>query len=105
MTTLNEVSPSSTRVGWIGTGVMGASMCRHLLEAGYAASVYSRTRSKADGLIDAGATWADSPGDVARASDVVFTMLGFPGDVREVMLGSQGVVAAAPEGAIIVDMS
>jgi 3-hydroxyisobutyrate dehydrogenase len=105
MTRLIEASPASTRVGWIGTGVMGSSMCAHLLDAGFAVSVYSRTRSKADALLESGAAWADSPGEVAKASDVVFTMLGFPTDVREVLLGPHGVVASASEGAIIVDMS
>jgi len=105
MTTVNEASPASTRLGWIGTGVMGSSMCLHLLEAGYGVSVFSRTRSKADGLLDAGATWATLPGDVAQGSDIVFTMLGFPADVRDVTLGPHGVVASAPEGAIVVDMS
>jgi 3-hydroxyisobutyrate dehydrogenase len=105
MTTVHEASPGTTRVGWIGTGVMGSSMCSHLLSAGFSVTLFSRTRAKADELVGAGATWADSPGDVAARSDVVFTMLGFPADVREVVLGPGGLVESAHEGAILVDMS
>jgi len=105
MTTVREASPNSTRIGWIGTGVMGSSMCSHLIDAGFAVTVFSRTRSKAEGLVNAGAAWADSPGEVARNSDVVFTMLGFPSEVRDVMLGAGGLVESAHEGAILVDMT
>jgi 3-hydroxyisobutyrate dehydrogenase len=100
-----EVSPESTRIGWIGTGVMGSAMCAHLLDAGYAVTVSTRTRSKAQSLLEAGATWAGTSGDVARSSDVVFTMLGFPADVRDVILAADGVLESANEGAVIVDMS
>jgi 3-hydroxyisobutyrate dehydrogenase len=92
-------------VGWIGTGLMGSSMCRHLIEAGYRATVTTRTRSKADDLVAAGATWADSPGAVAAASDVVFTMVGIPADVRDVMYGEAGVLEGAKRGSIVVDMT
>jgi 3-hydroxyisobutyrate dehydrogenase len=94
-----------TAIGWIGTGVMGTSMCRHLIEGGHEATVYSRTRSKAEPLLDAGATWAESPAAVAAASDVVFTMVGFPADVREVVLGDDGVLAGARSGSAYVDMT
>lgn len=105
MAKLLEVSPASTRLGWIGTGVMGSSMCAHLLDAGFKVSVSTRTRSKADALLEAGATWSDKPRDVAESSDVVFTMLGYPADVRDVVLGSNGVLTAAREGSVVVDMS
>ncbi len=74
----------------IGTGVMGRSMCGHLMRGGYAATVFNRTRDKAQSLIDAGAEWADSPIVVAKKSDVVFTMVGFPSDVRETILVRKG---------------
>ena len=77
MTELKIVA-GTTRLGWIGTGVMGASMCGHLMARGFAVTVHSRTRAKADALIERGAQWADSPLAVARQSDVVFTMVGFP---------------------------
>ena len=95
----------STRVGWIGTGVMGASMCGHLLEAGYPATVHNRTREKAEALLGGGAAWAATPAEVAAASDVVFTIVGYPADVRFVILGPDGVLAGAREGATVVDMT
>jgi 3-hydroxyisobutyrate dehydrogenase len=82
---------------------MGSSMCGHLLDAGYAATVYSRTRARAEPLLEKGATWADSPPAVAEASDVVFTMLGFPVDVRGVVLGRDGVLSGARRGSVLVD--
>jgi glycine/D-amino acid oxidase-like deaminating enzyme len=77
------------RLGWIGLGVMGASMCAHLQRAGHALTVTTRTRAKAEALLAAGAAWADTPRAVAEASEVVFTMVGFPRDVREVALGKE----------------
>lgn len=96
---------SATRIGWIGTGVMGASMCAHLLEAGYPATVFNRTRERAAPLLARGAAWAASPRAVAEASDVVFTIVGFPSDVREVVLGADGVLAGAAPGTTLVDMT
>ncbi|CAL1359772.1 unnamed protein product [Linum trigynum] len=80
------VSPSNTRVGWIGTGVMGRSMCSHLIKAGYSFTVFTRTASKAQPLLDLGAKLADSPIAVASQSGVVFSIVGFPSDVRQVLL-------------------
>lgn len=97
--------PGKTALGWIGSGVMGASMCGHLLSAGYSITVYSRTKEKARGLIERGATWADSPRQVAEQSSIVFSIVGFPSDVREVHLGSQGILAGAKPGSIAVDMT
>jgi 3-hydroxyisobutyrate dehydrogenase len=98
-------SPGETRVGWIGTGVMGASMCRHLLAAGYSVTVSSRTKAKAEPLVASGAAWADDAADVARNSDIVFTMVGYPDDVRRVLGGPHGVIEAAAPGTIVVDMT
>lgn len=96
---------SNTRLGWIGTGVMGGAMCGHLLAQGYSLTLYSRTRQKAEKLLEAGANWADSPRAVAEQSDVVFTIVGFPADVREVCLGEQGVLAGGRPGLVLVDMT
>jgi len=96
---------NTTRIGWIGTGVMGHSMCGHLLAEGYRTTIYSRTREKAAGLLERGATWADSPGAVAQSSDVVFTMVGFPADVRAVYFEPDGILAGARQGAVLVDMT
>jgi 3-hydroxyisobutyrate dehydrogenase len=99
------IVPGETRIGWIGTGVMGASMVGHLIDAGFSATVFSRTQAKAQPLLDKGATWADSTKAVAEASDVIFSIVGFPADVREVMLGENGALAGAKPGSILVDMT
>jgi 3-hydroxyisobutyrate dehydrogenase len=93
------------KVGWIGTGVMGASMCGHLVAKGFAVTLHTRTRAKAEPLVARGAAWADSPRAVAEASDVVFTMLGFPAEVRTVYLGDGGIASNARAQQILVDMS
>lgn len=95
-----------TRVGWIGTGVMGSHMARHIFSAGYTSlTVYNRTASKAQALVDAGATLATSPAAVAAASDVVFTMVGYPSDVRAVIGGPDGVLSTLPPGGVVVDLT
>lgn len=99
------VQPGKTRVGFIGTGVMGQSMCRHIINAGYGMTVSTRTKSKAQSLLDAGAAWADTPKAVAERSDVVFAIVGFPSDVREVFLGEKGALAGAKAGSVLVDMT
>jgi 3-hydroxyisobutyrate dehydrogenase len=100
---MSALDPASTKVAWIGTGVMGTSMCGHLLTAGATVAVTTRTRSRAQGLLDAGAQWADTPAQAASGADVVFTMVGFPADVREVVLGAEGVLGAVAPGTVIVD--
>jgi 3-hydroxyisobutyrate dehydrogenase len=92
-------------IGWIGTGVMGKYMCRRLMEAGCKASIYTRTRDKAAELLSMGAVWCKNPTEVARRSDVVFTMVGMPSDVEQVFLGPDGILAGAHEGLIGCDMS
>jgi 3-hydroxyisobutyrate dehydrogenase len=94
-----------TALGWIGTGIMGRSMCGHLLAAGHRVAVFSRTREKADELLARGATWAPTPRAVAAASDIVFTMVGFPQDVRDVYLGPTGVLTGVRAGALMIDMT
>jgi len=103
--TLPTLSPGKTRLGWIGIGVMGQSMAGHLLAKGYALTVTSRTKSKAEKLLAAGAKWADTPAAVAVESDVILSMVGFPRDVREITLGEHGTLAGAKAGAILVDMT
>jgi 3-hydroxyisobutyrate dehydrogenase len=98
-------TPGHTRIGWVGLGVMGSSMAAHLLEAGYELTLHTRTRGKADGLLARGAAWAESPEAVATVSDVVFSMLGYPAEVREVVLGPQGILGGLPSGGIVVDMT
>lgn len=92
-------------IGWIGTGVMGGPMCGHLLAAGHAVSVFSRTREKAAGLIQKGATWCASPAAVAAQSDIIFTMVGTPAEVREVYFSAEGIFNGLNKGSTMVDMS
>src|SRR6185295_11184074 len=100
-----SLSPEKTRIGWIGTGVMGRWMCQHLISKGYSATVYNRSKDKTQPLLDAGATWAATPKAVAEKSDVVFAIVGFPKDVREVFLGKEGILAGSKAGNVIVDMT
>jgi len=99
------VEPGTTRIGWIGLGVMGRSMCGHLIDSGFTATVYTRTRTTADSLLTKGAQWADNPKAVAEQSDVVFCIVGFPQDVREVILGEEGALAGSKSGNVLVDMT
>jgi 3-hydroxyisobutyrate dehydrogenase len=102
---LTKWEPGKTRIGWIGTGVMGQSMCLHLIKKGCTATVYNRTKAKAKVLLDAGAALADSPEAVAARSDVIFAIVGFPRDVREVFLGPDGAVAGSRPATVLVDMT
>jgi 3-hydroxyisobutyrate dehydrogenase len=102
---VTKVAPGTTRLGWIGTGVMGQSMCSHLIAKGFAMTVFNRSRAKAQPLLDRGAAWGSSPRQVAEKSDVVFAIVGFPRDVREVFLGTDGALAGSKSGNILVDMT
>jgi 3-hydroxyisobutyrate dehydrogenase len=92
-------------VGWIGTGVMGHSMCSHILAAGHPVVLYTRTRNKAETLLKKGARWCDSPRQVAEESEIVFSIVGYPVDVEEVFLGKEGLLAGAQAGSMVVDMT
>ncbi len=93
------------KLGFIGTGIMGKPMARNLLKAGYSLTVHNRTKAKARELVDEGASWASSPADVAKNSGVIITCVTDTPDVREVLLGENGVIKAARGGLICVDMS
>jgi len=103
--TVHVAMPGATRIGWIGTGVMGSSMCGHLLAAGYRVTLHSRTKAKAQPLLDLGAMWAENPRAVAAESDILFTMVGFPQDVRTVYFGETGVFAGAQPDTVLIDMT
>jgi 3-hydroxyisobutyrate dehydrogenase len=94
-----------TRIGWIGTGVMGAPMAGHLLDAGHELSVFNRTRERAAGLVEQGATWHDSPAQLAREAEAIFLMLGYPDDVREMALGQGGLLDAMQPSSLLIDMT
>jgi 3-hydroxyisobutyrate dehydrogenase len=96
---------SSFRISWIGTGVMGLSMCGHLLGNGARVSVFTRTRDKAQPLLDRGAAWVGSPREAAQQSDIVCTMVGFPADVRDVYFSEAGIIAGTRTGSVLVDMT
>jgi 3-hydroxyisobutyrate dehydrogenase len=96
---------SARRIGWIGTGVMGAPMAGHLLAAGYQLDVFNRTPERAADLVKKGARWRDSPRELAADADAVFLMLGFPGDVRDTALGERGVLDVMRPGSLLIDMT
>jgi 3-hydroxyisobutyrate dehydrogenase len=93
------------KIGWIGTGVMGASMAGHLQAAGHELAVFNRTRAKADALLAGGAAWCDTPAAVAANSEIVFSIVGFPRDVESTYLGDDGVLAADGACRIVIDMT
>ncbi len=99
-----KTSPS-IHVGWVGTGVMGAPICDHLLRAGYSLTVCTRSPEKAQGLLERGACWATTPSEMVKSTDVVCSMVGFPQDVRSVYLGEEGCLAEARAGQIFVDLT
>ncbi|MGX7030900.1 NAD(P)-dependent oxidoreductase [Vagococcus zengguangii] len=93
------------KIGFIGTGVMGASIIKHLMQAGHDLVVYNRTKAKTDELVSLGATWAETPQKVAETSDLIFSMVGYPQDVEEIYYGETGIFAADVTGKILVDMT
>lgn len=96
---------SKVRIGFIGLGIMGGMMAGNLIKAGYPLNVCNRSRAAADELVAQGALWCATPGDVAAASDIVITMVGFPSDVEQIYFGDDGIIARAAPGAILIDMS
>ncbi|MDQ0874841.1 3-hydroxyisobutyrate dehydrogenase [Paenibacillus sp. V4I3] len=99
------INPAQTIVGLVGTGVMGKSMAGHFIQAGYEVHIYNRTKSKAQELIDQGAHWQDSPGQLAQQCDVIITMVGFPNDVEEIYLGENGILSNTKPGSYVIDMT
>lgn len=96
---------SQKKIAFIGTGVMGSSIVKHLLKAGFEVTVYNRTKEKANPLIELGALWADTPALASENKDIIFTMVGFPKDVEDVYFGEKGIFQRAKVGAIVVDMT
>ncbi|MCI0640130.1 MAG: NAD(P)-dependent oxidoreductase [Gemmataceae bacterium] len=102
---LAKAEPGKTRIGWIGTGVMGRWMCQHAMTKSFKATVSNRSKDKAQPLLEQGAAWAETPKQVAQNADIVFAIVGFPKDVREVFLGPQGALAGSKPGTVLVDMT
>jgi 3-hydroxyisobutyrate dehydrogenase len=94
-----------TVIGFIGTGVMGKSMAGHLLKAGYPLVVYSRTKEKANELVEKGAVWVENPKAVAEKANVIFTIVGYPTDVEEIYLGENGLIPNGRAGSYYIDMT
>lgn len=92
-------------IGWIGTGIMGAPMAKHLLNAGYKVNVHNRTKEKAAELINLGCTWFDTPKELAANSEVIVTIIGFPKDVEECYFGEEGIFKTIKKGTILIDMT
>ena len=92
-------------IGFIGTGVMGKSMAMHILEAGYTVNVYNRTKARTKELIQKGAVWNDSVAEIAKNSDLIITIVGYPKDVEEVYFGDDGIINNAKTRSYIIDMT
>lgn len=99
------ITPTQTRIGWIGIGLMGAPMASRLISAGYSLTLYARTPSKALSLQSQGARLVRSPFEVAQCSDVVFTIVGHPSDVRQVVLEANGILSGLNPNGVTVDMT
>ena len=99
------IDTQQTVIGCIGIGVMGKSMVSHLMEAGYEAHIYTRTKATAETLLTKGAIWEETPGKVAAAADVIITIVGYPHDVEEVYLSEDGILANCSPGNIVIDMT
>ncbi len=102
---MKHLIPDKPVIGWIGTGVMGSSMLGHIVNQGYRVYVHTRTKEKAAAVIDKGAVWCSSVADLAPHADIIFTMVGYPVDVRNVYLAPGGLFAHARTGAVLVDMT
>ncbi|MBO9129865.1 NAD(P)-dependent oxidoreductase [Bacillus sp. 165] len=102
---MKHMSSESTSIAFIGTGVMGKSMVRHLIKAGYTVYIYNRTKEKAEELLQEGALWRESPAQAVQEADVIMTMVGYPRDVEEIYLGEDGMLEYAKEGAIFIDFT
>ncbi|MEO6327963.1 MAG: NAD(P)-dependent oxidoreductase [Ginsengibacter sp.] len=103
--TKNNTTMKDKIIGWIGTGIMGAPMAKHLVNAGYKVNVYNRTKEKANELIELGCTWFDTPKELAANSDVVVTIIGFPKDVEECYFDDEGIFSGIKSGTILIDMT
>lgn len=100
-----ELNTGDTTIGFIGIGVMGKSMARHLMEGGYTVHIYTRSKEKAAELIETGAQWEGTVAELAGKCQVVFTIVGFPADVEEVYLGESGLLNNLSPGSYAIDMT
>ena len=94
----------NTKLGWIGLGVMGEPMCQHLMNAGYSMSVTTRSKEKANAILENGAQWCGSAMEVCQQSDIVFTMVGIEQEVADVYFSSRGLFVTDIQGKVFIDM-
>ncbi|RFU63464.1 NAD(P)-dependent oxidoreductase [Peribacillus glennii] len=99
------LNKDNASIGFIGAGVMGRSMAGHLLKAGFKLTVYTRTKEKARYLLDTGASWADSPKDLALKANVIISIVGYPDDVEAIYLGEDGIINSGKKGTYLIDMT
>ncbi|PLT34558.1 oxidoreductase [Bacillus sp. V5-8f] len=99
------INKDNTSIGFIGAGVMGSSMAGHLLEAGYKLTVYTRTKEKARELLNGGASWANSPKELAQNTNVIISIVGYPHDVEAIYLGEDGIIQNGQKGTYLIDMT
>lgn len=99
------IESSASVIGFIGTGVMGSSMAKHLLEGGYEVHIYTRTKEKAEHLLELGMVWHDTASELAACCNVIITMVGYPSDVEHIYLSDSGIVQAAKPGSYFIDMT
>ena len=102
---MGGIGMSLKKIAFIGTGVMGSSIVRHLLKANYEVTIYTRTKERATNLINDGARWAETPGEATAGANIVITMVGYPADVEAVYFGSSGIFKAGSDGQILIDMT
>ncbi|MDP4126080.1 MAG: NAD(P)-dependent oxidoreductase [Bacillota bacterium] len=100
-----QLTKENSMIGFVGTGVMGKSMAGHLLEAGYQVAVFNRTKARSEELINKGAIWQDTVAELAAQCHVIISMVGYPKDVEEVYLGTEGIINHAKSGSYLVDMT
>ncbi|PRO64263.1 NAD(P)-dependent oxidoreductase [Alkalicoccus urumqiensis] len=93
------------KAGFIGTGVMGSAMAGHLMDAGFEVHIYTRTKKKAEPLLEKGAVWQEDPASLTKAVDAVLTMVGYPEDVRDIYFGENGILDNGREGTLLVDLT
>ena len=93
------------KIGFVGIGVMGNGMVQNLLKNSYEVHVFTRTKAKAQKVLDKGAKWSASLKELAEDCSTIITILGYPEDVRQVYLGEDGLVSSAKEGSIPIDMT
>lgn len=100
-----QITSQETKIGFIGIGVMGKSMASHLMNGGFTMNIYSRTKAKAEELLQQGGVWYDTPADLAVASDVIITIVGYPHDVEAIYLGENSLLKNLSTGKMVIDMT